>query len=298
MENDLEIILGKNAGFCYGVKRAVEGAKEKLAENQNLYCLGEIVHNKEVTKSLEMQGLTFINDIKDSQGDTLIRAHGVPQDIYKYAKENNIKLYDFTCPRVLKIHNIAEEYRDKGYFIILLGNKMHPENIGTISYCGLNSCIVDNLEELNEILINIKKFKKVLVIAQTTFSIKKYDIIKKYIEDNIDKETSVVFKNTICKATEVRQKETFEMSKVVDFMIIVGGNHSSNTKKLYEIARENTRTVCIETIHDLDLTDLEGIKRIGIMAGASTPNESILRIIEKIRSYNQEEHKILKKKMF
>ena len=283
----MEIILGKNAGFCYGVKRAVDGANQMLEKENPLYSLGEIVHNKEVTKSLENKGLIFIDDIKEAKGDTIIRAHGVASDIYEYANNKQINLYDFTCPRVLKIHNIALEYRDKGYYIILLGSKKHPENIGTISYCGLNSSIVEDVNELDDVIAKLNNFSKVLVIAQTTFSLKKYFIIKNYLETNLKADIDVVFKNTICKATEVRQKETEEISKVVNFMIIIGGRNSSNTKKLYEIAKENTNTICIETLRDLDLSYLEGVKKVGIMAGASTPKESIDEVIDTVSNYKE-----------
>ncbi len=287
----MEIILGKSAGFCYGVKRAVDGASQMLEKKTPLYALGEIVHNKEVTKSLEDKGLIFIDDIKDSKGDTIIRAHGVANSIYEYANAKQINLYDFTCPRVLKIHNIALEYRDKGYYIILLGSKNHPENIGTISYCGLNSSIVEDITELDNLLLKLNNFSKVLVIAQTTFSLKKYFLIKNYLEKNLNADIEVVFKNTICKATEVRQKETEEISKDVDFMIIIGGRNSSNTKKLYEIASENTNTICIETYRDLDLSYLDGVEKLGIMAGASTPKESIDEVIKIVSNYKEKVYK-------
>ncbi len=287
----MQIILGKSAGFCYGVKRAVDGANRMLENKNPLYSLGEIVHNKEVTKSLEDKGLIFIDDIKYSKGDTIIRAHGVASNIYEYANNNQINLYDFTCPRVLKIHNIALEYKDKGYYIILLGSKNHPENIGTISYCGVNSCIVEDIKELDNILLKLNNFSKVLVIAQTTFSLKKYFIIKNYLENNINRNIDIVFKNTICKATEVRQKETEEISKKVDFMIIIGGRNSSNTKKLYEIASENTKTICIETYRDLDLSSLDGVEKLGIMAGASTPKESIDEVTQIVSNYKAKVYK-------
>ena len=145
--------------------------------------------------------------------------------------------------------------------------------------------------ELDNIILKLNNFSKVLVIAQTTFSLKKYFLIKNYLEKNISSDIEVVFKNTICKATEVRQKETEEISKMVDFMIIIGGRNSSNTKKLYEIASENTNTICIETYRDLDLSYLEGVEKLGIMAGASTPKESIDEVIEIVSNYKGKVYK-------
>ena len=133
----MEIIVGKTAGFCYGVKRAVEGAKE-IVNNQKekIYCLGEIVHNRQVVEELENEGITFIENIEEAKNKVIIRAHGVPKNVYEKAKELKIELIDYTCPNVLKIHDIANEYSKKGYYIFLCGSKNHPENIGTISYCG------------------------------------------------------------------------------------------------------------------------------------------------------------------
>lgn len=278
----MEIIIGKTAGFCYGVKTAVNGAiQEAKNSKEKIYCLGEIVHNKQVVEMLEDLGIKCIETLDETKGKTLIRAHGVPKGIYETAKKMNIEIKDYTCPNVLKIHKIAEEYNKKGYFIILLGSKTHPENIGSISYCGENCCII---ETGNEILEGIEKLKKsniknVLLIAQTTFSLEKFDNMQKKIQENLPKDCTIIVKNTICGATELRQKETDEISKNVDFMIIIGGKHSSNTNKLYDVAKKNCEnTVLIETAKELDLKNK--YEKIGIMAGASTPEKSINDVIE------------------
>jgi len=152
----MEIIIGKSAGFCYGVKRAVESSLEDSeSTKQPLFCLGELVHNKQVVQELKNKGITFIENIKETKGTTIIRAHGVPNTVYEYCKENNIDIKDYTCPNVLKIHKIAEEYTKKGYYIFLLGSKNHPENIGTISFCGENYSVIEKEE------INIKKISTI-----------------------------------------------------------------------------------------------------------------------------------------
>ena len=126
----MEVVLGKTAGFCYGVKNAVEGAKKELENaKEKVYCLGEIVHNKQVVDELKKNGMVFIENIEDAKGKTIIRAHGVKKEVYDVAKKNNIELKDYTCPNVLKIHEIAEEYANDGYYIFLCGSKVHPENI-------------------------------------------------------------------------------------------------------------------------------------------------------------------------
>lgn len=281
----MEIILGKTAGFCYGVKNAVTNTEEILKNQKETYCLGELVHNGEVIKRLENMGLKIVDNIEDSSDRVIIRAHGIPKDIYEKAKEMNIEVLDYTCPKVLKIHEIAEEYAKKGYYIFLFGGKNHPESIGTISFCGQNSYLIETKEEIEVAMKSFadSKIKKLLIIVQTTFSMDKFmeysNIVKESISDDID----IEIKNTICNATKIRQEETEKISKMVDCMIIIGGKNSSNTKKLYDIANENCiNTFIIETKNELNLNQLDNFNKIGIMAGASTPKDSIDDVINAI----------------
>lgn len=286
-EKNMKLTVGKTAGFCYGVKRAVDGAKEELKKEEVIFGLGEIVHNQDVVKELENKGMHFIENIKDAKGKTIVRAHGIPKETYEKAKEKNIELIDYTCPKVLKIHEIVEEYANKGYYIFLLGNKKHPENIGTLSFCGENKWVIEKEDDTFKALemLEKSKIKKLLLIAQTTYSLEKFYIIEEIIKNELPRDIELVVKNTICQATEIRQKETKEMSQKVDCMIIIGGKNSSNTRKLYEIAKQNCKvTIAIENVDDLHIEDLKGIEKIGIMAGASTPNESIKKVIEKIKA--------------
>lgn len=284
----MEIILGKTAGFCYGVKEAVNGAIKQAKDNKKIYCLGEIVHNKQVLENLRKKGIEFIEDLKQIKDNSkvIIRAHGVPKEVYEIAKQKGIDIIDHTCPNVLKIHKIVEEYQKKGYYIILCGSNTHPENLGTISYCQKGKYIV--VENIEEIIDNIDKInedenKKILLIAQTTYNFEKFLNIEKWLKNNLDKNIDFIVKNTICKATQLRQTETEEISKNVDCMIIIGGKKSSNTKKLYEIASKKCKkAICIETEKEIELKNIEGAKKIGIMAGASTPKESIDKVITKI----------------
>ena len=282
----MEIIVGKNAGFCYGVKRAVDGAKEEIKnEEQSIYCLGEIVHNNDVVKSLESQGIKFIENISESDGTTIIRAHGIPKDVYEKAKELNIEIKDFTCPKVIKIHEIAEKYAQKGFYIFLTGSKKHPENIGTMSFCGNNYFIVENEDMLDDAIEQFKKsnIKKLLLISQTTFSVEKFKRIHNQIKNKIESNIEFVVKNTICAATKVRQEEVAELAKKVDKMIIIGGKNSSNTKKLFEVAKKYCKnSICIENENELDLNFFNELDKIGIMAGASTPQESIDAVVRKL----------------
>ena len=281
----MDIFVGKTAGFCYGVKNAVDKTKEEVQKQKTTYCLGELVHNKQVTQKLEEQGLIIIDNIENAKENVIIRSHGVPEEVYKKARELNLKVIDLTCPNVLKIHNIVKEYSSKGYYIFIIGQKDHAETIGTVSYCKENSTVLEKEEDINKAIKDLKKssLKKVLVVSQTTFSMEKFDRIIKNIEENINKNIELKVKNTICNATSIRQKETQKIAKQVELMIIIGGKHSSNTNKLYEIAKkECSNCILIETAEELNKKCVKNINTIGIMAGASTPNESIENTVEKL----------------
>ncbi len=278
----MEIIIGNSAGFCYGVRRAVEGVENELCNMRykKVYCLGELVHNKDVISSLEEKGLKVIKNIEDVEEKNsicVIRAHGETKETYEKAKKLGIKIADFTCPNVLKNQKLIEEYTNNGYYIILLGNKNHPENIATMSYGGENKICLETEDELEDAIFDIKSknIKKVFVFAQTTFSMKLFKIFTRILEEefeNTDVELKIL--DTICNATEIRQIETKELSKRVDVMIILGGKNSSNTKKLYDIAKENCENyVLAENLKEINLKKLEakGFQTVGIMAGASTP---------------------------
>ena len=283
----MEIIVGNTSGFCYGVKNAVEGAEKELKlSNQKTYCLGELVHNKTVTDKLEKDGIVFINDIKEANGKTIIRAHGIEKNVYVEAKKRNIELIDLTCPNVLKIHDIVEKYSKNGYYIFLIGKKEHPEIIGTYSFSGKQCTIISKKEETEKAVQSLEKtgLKNLLIISQTTYNLQIFEeIVNKIKQDLEEKNINIEIKNTICKATELRQKETEKISKEVDVMIIVGGKNSSNTTKLYDISNKNCQNVIfVQNSEELDIKKIKNFEKIGIMAGASTPKESIDEIIKKL----------------
>ncbi len=278
----MNIILGKKAGFCGGVINSVNKSNELLDKYNNLYCLGEIVHNTRVVKSLENKGMTFIESLDEVEdgSNVVIRAHGVAKEIYEEAERRNITLLDLTCPKVLLIHKEAEDLVKDGYYIILVGKKDHPEIIGTISYCNEDSLIIESQQDVDKVVEYVinKGLNKVALLCQTTYSMSKFKEIEEMLNNSFkDIEFKVV--NTICNATELRQTETEELSKQVDAMVIIGGKNSSNTKKLYEIASANTKTYLVETVDELDPSVLE-YETVGVMAGASTPKESIDEVIE------------------
>ena len=281
----MEIIIGKTAGFCFGVRNAVTKAEKELGKTGKTFCLGELVHNKQVTDELINKGMVFIESLDEADGKVIIRSHGVEKNIYKEAEDRNIELVDLTCPKVLHIHNIAEEYVKKGYFIVLIGKKDHPEMIGTVSFCGENYFVIENETNIENAVQEFNKSgkQKMLVIAQTTYSLEKFNTIVNELKGKVA-EQNIEIKNTICNATKERQEETEKIAKDVDVMIIVGGKHSSNSNKLYELAKKYcNRTYFMETEKELNVEDFKGIRKLGIMAGASTPQESIEKIVEKLQ---------------
>ena len=281
----MEIQVGKTSGFCFGVRNAVDKTNEILKKEQNkkIYCLGELVHNKTIVNELKKDGLIFIDTIEQAEDTTIIRAHGVEKKVYEIAKKKNIDLIDLTCPSVLRIHKIAEEYALENYYIFLIGKKEHPEIIGTYSFCGENASIISEIEDVDNAINNLKKsnLNKLLIIVQTTYSTKVFDEIVKEIQEKIPQNISIEVKNTICRATELRQEETKKISKEVELMIIIGGKNSSNTNKLYEIAQKECKnTIFIENSEELDKEKILKFEKIGIMAGASTPQKSIDEVIK------------------
>lgn len=280
----MKIILGKTAGFCGGVEEAVRNTEKALEEFQNICCLGELVHNKEVVQSLESKGLKIVEHIKEAGDRLIIRAHGVEKRIYEEAKENKIELLDYTCKKVTKIHELVEEYSKKEYFIVLIGERKHPEVIGTYSFCGENKNRISQIEELDLLVESITKSpcSKILVVAQTTFNGEKFDRIVEELQKKLEEyhRFEIEIKKTICNATKLRQNETMELATKVDLMIIIGGKNSSNTNKLFEIASKYGKdAILVETKEELNWDKINKSKKLGIMAGASTPKESIDEVI-------------------
>ena len=283
----MEVIVGKLAGFCGGVINSVSKTEKILERVNNIYCLGELVHNKQVVDKLESKGMVTIDSLESipNNSSVIIRAHGVAKEVYELAKLKNIEIYDLTCPNVLKIHEKADELALSNHYIILIAQKDHPEAIGTISFCGDKCSILENIEQLDSIVDDIKKsqLKKVAIISQTTFSVLKFDTFVQKIKSLlVDYEIEV--HNTICSATDLRQKETADMAQNVDAMIIIGGKNSSNTKKLYDLSLNYCKdTFIIETVNDLN-KDFSIYYKVGVMAGASTPKESIIEVIDYLNS--------------
>ena len=295
-----EIILAKTAGFCFGVKRAVDTVYDQVNEvkatDTIVYTYGPIIHNEEVVKDLESKGVKIIPDeetLKELVNTSttndnikiIIRSHGVGKHIYDLIEKSNIEIIDATCPFVKKIHKIVSEESNKGSVIIIAGDENHPEVQGIIGWCENTPFVVDSIEKAEKLILETDK--NIVIVSQTTFnSIKFKDLVEFFRK----KYYNVCVYNTICNATGERQKEVKELAGSVDAMIVIGGKNSSNTQKLYEISKKECRnTYYIQTLVDLDLTVIESAKRVGITAGASTPNYIIKEVQDSMAELSFEE---------
>lgn len=287
MKRNIEI--GKHAGFCGGVNLCIKALDEELEKSsEKIYCLGELVHNKDVVNSFKNKGVIFVDSINmvPNNSKLVIRAHGAEKHTYELAERRGMRVLDLTCPKVAKIKEDVREYINEESYIILVAKKDHPEAKSTISFLGANASIIENEVELKEIVNKLNIYKHVAVIAQTTFDEKVFLEYAEYIKGNVCKDVNVMVKNTICNATSIRQNETREMAKSKDIMIIVGGKNSSNTHKLYNISKEECEnTYWVETKDELNLKVFEGKLDVGIMAGASTPKNVIDDVVQAIEEY-------------
>lgn len=279
----MEIIVGKTSGFCFGVENAVNEAKKALKNKEKkVYCLGEIIHNEQVIKSLESCGMITVDKLNDiSEGENVIfRAHGEAKKVYEMAEQRNLNILDFTCPKVKAIHIKVEREKEKS-FIIIIGKRSHPEIIGTKGFAGENSYVIENSDDILDCYMEYEKTNlgRVYVVSQTTFSSSKFDELVEEIQLNFY-EADVFIDKTICDSTENRQQETREISKKTNKMIIIGGKNSSNTKELANVAKENCNQVyLVQTVDDLKDVEFSENDKVGVMAGASTPKENIEEIL-------------------
>ena len=279
----MEIIVGKTSGFCNGVRFTVEKANEAVDNNSNIYCLGEIVHNERVIEDLEKKGMKTINDIEEAEdySKVIIRAHGERKETYQRAEEKHIELLDLTCGKIKAIRTKIKNKVDDCY-IIIIGKKNHPETLGVQSFSGDNSFIIENEEDIDECLENVN-IDMIYFVSQTTFNSEKFDALVDIIKSKFTGE--IIVDKTICDATNNRQKETNELSKQVDIMIIVGGKKSSNTKELEVISKNNCNNVyLVQDVSDLKDVVIDNNSKVGIMAGASTPEIVVKEIIEELNS--------------
>ncbi len=282
----MKVILAKSAGFCFGVKRAVETVyREAEKKEQPIYTYGPIIHNEEVVSDLEKKGVTVIHSVNEldeqPKGTVIIRSHGVEKAIYDQIRQRGFEIVDATCPFVLKIHRLVEQYSKEDYHIVIIGNESHPEVEGIKGWSDASKTTVIGTRQEAENFSPAAE-KKVCIVSQTTFN---YNKFQELVEIMSKKGYDITVLNTICNATEERQTEAERIAKTADAMIVIGGRASSNTQKLFEICKkECENTYYIQTMKDLDLSRLKSTDNVGITAGASTPNNIIEEVQKNVRN--------------
>jgi len=276
----MEIIVAKNSGLCYGVRRALNIAREtRQKKSGNVYTLGDLIHNPQVIADLKEQGILSINNLnKLDKATVIIRSHGVTPDTYESLSKKTVTIVDATCPIVKKIQKLVEVLADKKEEIIIVGNKEHPEIKGLIGFSRGRGIIVENEAQVK----NLPHKKKRAVLAQSTQDLY---LFEKIVAALIKKTEELKVFNTICHSTHTRQKATSELASYVDTLFIVGGKNSSNTNKLYQISkRVLPNTHFIENADQITQEMLKGAKKIGLSGGASTPPEAIQEAVAKIKT--------------
>ena len=282
----MSVELAKTAGFCFGVKRAVDTVYQQIEQyrGEKIFTYGPIIHNEEVINDLRSHGVEVLNDeeeLKTADADVVvIRSHGVAKYIYDIMEERGITCVDATCPFVKKIHKIVAEKSAEGSYIVIVGNGEHPEVQGIRGWAGEQVTVVQTPEDAERFELPDKD-QKVCIVAQTTFN---YNKFKELVEIISKKRYDIVVLNTICNATKERQTEARQIAARVDAMVVIGDKRSSNTQKLFEICKEEClNTYYIQTLDDLDINQLRSVESVGITAGASTPNKIIEEVQNNVR---------------
>lgn len=292
----MEIIVAPTAGYCFGVNKAVNNVFTLIEEGtRKIFTLGPVIHNEQVVKNLENRGVKVANCVEEVEdgGHVVIRAHGVTPEVYDKLKARNLKYSDATCPYVQRIHKLVEDRVKEHDNVIIVGDKDHPEVVGINGWCGNKAIIIDSEEDVDNIPDNLEN---VCVVAQTTLTNEKWEIINKKLKNKFENYKRF---DTICSATVKRQTEATELAQKVDMMLVIGGKDSSNTRKLTQISSSYCpRTYQIETSGEIPPVDIKNIKRIGITAGASTPDWIIKEVIEKMNEFNTQENEMSFKEAF
>jgi len=280
----MEVTVAKTAGFCFGVRRAVEKVYEQIeTSTKSVYTYGPIIHNEEVVNDLKHRGVSVIEDEEQlkalKSGVVIIRSHGVGKRIYDILNTNGVEIVDATCPYVKKIHKIVEEQCKDKRHVLIVGDRAHPEVQGIRGWGNEDTKVVESLSDFEK--LGLPSGTRLCIVAQTTFNYNKFqDLVEKISKKRYD----IVVLNTICNATQERQVEAKKIASQVDVMLVIGGKHSSNTQKLYEICQKECKnTFYIQTLDDLNPECISSACNVGITAGASTPNYIIEEVHTNVR---------------
>lgn len=280
----MEVTVAKTAGFCFGVKRAVEKVYDQIGRTEKrIYTYGPIIHNEQVVGDLREKGVEVIDSLEELKtirnAVVVIRSHGVGKNVYEILKENDVEIVDATCPYVKKIHRIVEKQSAEGRKVLIIGSEDHPEVQGIKGWGDERTVVIEDMDDF--LKLQLPENEKLCIVSQTTFNYKKFqDIVEKISKTRYD----ITVLNTICNATQERQVEARQIASQVDVMIVIGGKNSSNTQKLYEICRRECKhTYYIQTLEDFKPEITGTVRSVGITAGASTPNQIIEEVHTNVR---------------
>ncbi|MBD3182702.1 4-hydroxy-3-methylbut-2-enyl diphosphate reductase [Candidatus Poribacteria bacterium] len=281
----MKIILAENAGFCFGVKRAMKLAFEAAKNSPTpIYSLGPLIHNPQQVQLLTQSGVQVVSDLDSlTSGDTIIiRSHGTNPETLQKAKCKGLNIVNATCPFVVKAQELAQILAQEEYQVVIIGEGNHPEVIGLTGFAGENVWVVENAEDAAK----LPEKKRIGIVAQTTQSL---DNLRKVVSVFLGESDEVKVFNTICHATALRQKAALALAKEVDLMIVIGGYNSANTNRLASLCKETgVHTYHIETVNEIEKSWLKNISKVGITAGASTPDWIINEVIERLKIWEQE----------
>jgi 4-hydroxy-3-methylbut-2-enyl diphosphate reductase len=285
----MKVFLAKQAGYCFGVRRAVELAEKTLTEARQqpepaaVYSLGALIHNPQAVARLEEKGLRTVDavDSVPTESWLIIRSHGAPREVLEQARAKKIKIIDTTCPFVRNAQAAAEDFHQAGRQVVIFGDAKHAEVIGINSRAEYSAIIVQSAKEVNE--VELPERSKVGLVCQTT---QKTEILKEVVDSLLEKTKDLAIKNTICNDCFMKQEEVRKMARKVKAMVIVGGKESSNTAKLFQIAHEaNVSAYHIEEAAELQREWFSDKQTVGVAAGASTPDFSIEAVVKKLQSF-------------
>lgn len=291
MENNTSVrtvIMAREVGFCFGVKRAINLTRQALAERSDVFILGDLVHNKRVTHELENKGLHKVDGYQDRQGSTMvIRAHGLPKARIQEARDRNVEIVDATCPIVLRAQEAAQALERRGFQVVIVGDKDHAEIKGIVGNLDHPALVIGSLEELGQARESHTLLRKVGVIFQTTLAL---ELCREIVDELVTlcKEIDII--NTICRPVRKRQEDAAALAQRVDLMLVIGSHTSANTMELAALCRlHNANTLQIQSADELSVEDFDWANQIGIASGLSTPEELVECVRAKIVHYNQRE---------
>jgi (E)-4-hydroxy-3-methyl-but-2-enyl pyrophosphate reductase len=286
----MKVIVAKTAGFCWGVRRAMDAVLEASTRSHAgpVQTLGPLIHNPQALELIGRRGVSVAASPEDvGNGTVVIRAHGIPIQSLRGLKERQqrgeLSIVNATCPEVAKVHSKIKKWSPKGYFTVILGTHGHAESVAHQSFAESGSVIVANMGEARA--LTDAQLEKVLIVAQTTFTVEEFRLISDYLRGRAK---DVITENTICEDTWTRQEEAATLARTVDYVIVVGGKASSNTKHLAELAAHHGKPVqYVETASELDLTAFNGGETVGVMAGASTPTWLVEEVVDVLEQHGK-----------